>query len=194
MFRKSAAAGHVGASGSAQSNTSGVHATRLWAETFLLRLISRCLHPASLLPLSEAIIFDDIRALRPFGAKPRSSILRALMKPSYYLATSGTTAGDAISPDSPDASILYQLLSESGRVVNERAWFEAFCAIVTELPTADRSGTTRGRKGSEALIEAALRDKVLQARFVRGAADLEFIGAFQENARKKGSVTRLMFD
>ena len=158
-----------------------------------MQLIARCLHPTSLLPLSEAIIFDDIRALRPFGAKPRSSILRALMKPSYYLATSGDVASDAISTDSPDASILYQLLSESGRVVNERAWFEAFCAIVAEFPKAGRTGT-RGRKESDALVEAALRDRVLQARFVRGAADLEFIGAFQENARKKGFITRLMFD
>ena len=73
---------------------------------------------------------------------------------------------------------------ESGRVVNERAWFEAFCAIVTELPTAGHS-STRGRKGSEALIEAALRDKVLQARFVRGAADLEFIGAFRKIQGRK---------
>ncbi|KAJ1925153.1 Origin recognition complex subunit 3 [Tieghemiomyces parasiticus] len=139
----------------------------------LFRLTTRCYDR---LPLHELFYYSNDRLLkRAFSPQPRASIQTALGQPNVYIrcrCCADHQESDAIHHTHDDTCVLYKLYLECGRLINLYDWFMAFSSI----------------KEAEAHRPSP---KELQARFVRGISDLQFLGFIKPTMRKTDHVIRL---
>ncbi|KAG9062308.1 Origin recognition complex subunit 3 [Linnemannia hyalina] len=148
--------------------------------------------------------------IRAFLPQPRASIQTALGQPEVYLncdccrppsGSAGQSLADMVLPTQHDTCILYKLYVECGRMINMYDWFTAFGMILergeqpggVEEPLAKkRAGAKGSRTGSKAKTKASKLDqKEVQARFISGVAELQFMGFIKSTTRKTDHVMRL---
>ncbi|KAG0282023.1 Origin recognition complex subunit 3 [Linnemannia gamsii] len=167
------------------------------------------------MPLNEICYYSQITIQqKAFLPQPRGSIQTALGQPEVYLncdccrppsGSAGQSLADLVLPTQHDTCILYKLYVECGRMINMYDWFTAFGMIlergqksdgVEEPPSKKRAGGRVGRAGSKAKTKAnananKLDQKEVQARFISGVAELQFMGFIKSTSRKTDHVMRL---
>ena len=80
--------------------------------------------------LHEAFIIDMKNPLKEvFSPRPRYAIERALARPFDYLISTSNTSEARVSAKQPATAILYQLILESGALVNVHDLWQAFNAV-----------------------------------------------------------------
>lgn len=113
----------------------------------------------------------------------------------------------------PDTSILFRGYLEAGRMINVFDWYQSFAAVLetqrdrgirVENQQADGSpsdGTVGGHGGSDddeneggEEVEDEQWGMEVQARFIRGVHELDFMGFLKHTGRKPDHVTRTVFD
>ncbi|KAJ1974116.1 Origin recognition complex subunit 3 [Dimargaris verticillata] len=128
------------------------------------------------LPLHELFYYDNVLLLkRAFNAQPRATIQTALSQPSHYLGChccKQHLEANAMSASHDDTCVLYKLYQECGRMINLYDWFTAFASIKESEPHHPSPGE-------------------LQARFIRGVSELQFLGFIKPTSRKTDHVLRL---
>jgi origin recognition complex subunit 3 len=109
----------------------------------------------------------------------------------------------------PDTSILFRGYLEAGRMINVFDWYQSFAAVLEaqrdrRLGIEDQQAgysPSDGRRQSnddENEGEEAVEDEgwgmEVQARFIRGVHELDFMGFLKHTGRKPDHVTRTVFD
>lgn len=147
-------------------------------------LFIKVLIPPRSFPFHEVFYFDSTSTIRRhMVAAPRLAIQTALSEPNYYLRQPCLDVTDGVIPPSaPDVSIAYKLHNECGRIINLYDWLEAFHTIVN---SGDNSDDNFNNKENEEINE------VTQARFIRAASELQFLGFIKPTKRKTDHVQRL---
>ncbi|KAF9429269.1 Origin recognition complex subunit 3, partial [Entomortierella beljakovae] len=156
-----------------------------------------------------------------FLPQPRASIQTALGQPEIYLNcecchpptdASSMSLSDLVLPTQHDTCILYKLYVECGRMINMFDWFTAFGMILergvegskvddddndNESNRSKKRPKTR-RKNIKIKKETdnpdegkKLDQKEVQARFIAGVAELQFMGFIKSTNRKTDHVQRL---
>ncbi|PKY07040.1 origin recognition complex, subunit 3 [Aspergillus campestris IBT 28561] len=88
--------------------------------------------------LHEAFIIDMKNPLKEiFSPRPRYAIERALARPFDYLISTSNTSEARVSAKQPATAILYQLILESGALVNVHDLWQAFNAVFESDGDAD---------------------------------------------------------
>ncbi|XP_063599512.1 origin recognition complex subunit 3-like [Penaeus indicus] len=137
------------------------------------------LQPPVKRPLHEIMFFDCSSTVkRHLIGMPRAALTTALSNPHHYLQCNCCKLEDptSIITTMPDVSVVYKLHLECGRLINLYDWLQAFISVVD--PEAD----TSNRKAI---------DQKLQARFVQGVSELQFLGFIKPTRRKTDHVARL---
>ncbi|KAI8595169.1 hypothetical protein EDD21DRAFT_51588, partial [Dissophora ornata] len=164
------------------------------------------------------ILHQNTQAFLP---QPRASIQTALGQPELYLncdcchppsgaAGSSSSPAEMVLPTQHDTCILYKLYVECGRMINMYDWFTAFGMILERgavdnnddndnedqdnVPPRKRAKTKLKKKGSKSEQDEnkqGLDQKEVQARFISGVAELQFMGFIKPTNRKTDHVQRL---
>ncbi|ROT85018.1 putative origin recognition complex subunit 3-like [Penaeus vannamei] len=137
------------------------------------------LQPPVKRPLHEIQFFDCSSTVkRHLIGMPRAALTTALSNPHHYLQCNCCKLDDptSIITTMPDVSVVYKLHLECGRLINLYDWLQAFISVVD--PEADTSN------------KKAI-DQKLQARFVQGVSELQFLGFIKPTRRKTDHVARL---
>ncbi|OAQ35888.1 hypothetical protein K457DRAFT_13122 [Linnemannia elongata AG-77] len=167
------------------------------------------------MPLNEIYYYSQIAIQqKAFLPQPRASVQTALGQPEVYLncdccrppsGSADQSLADMVLPTQHDTCILYKLYVECGRMINMYDWFTAFGMIlergeqstgVEEPPAKKRAGAKGSRVGSKARTKEnantnKLDQKDVQARFISGVAELQFMGFIKSTTRKTDHVMRL---
>jgi len=113
----------------------------------------------------------------------------------------------------PDTSILFRGYLEAGKMINVFDWYQSFAAVLEtrrqmglgtdqmqasdppdaapDRPPSDHDGVTQG-DGEE--VEDEKWGMGVQARFIRGVHELDFMGFLKHTGRKPDHVARTVFD
>lgn len=111
----------------------------------------------------------------------------------------------------PDTSILFKGYLEAGRMINVFDWYQSFALVLEaqqrrglraeDEDDSPQGGVSRGRIQCEddgAMQEGEEEDErwgmEVQARFIRGVHELDFMGFLKHTGRKPDHVTRTVFD
>ena len=121
-----------------------------------------------------------------FAAQPRKQTIDSLSHPWHYLSSLENHAR-SINKHLPDSSILYSLMGERGKNVNLYDWFQSFCTIIHDT-------NVTGTRKSDTVVQDMLTNPEVQVRFIRGVADLQYIGCFLPEGRKGDHVSRIVYD
>ncbi|KAJ3358693.1 Origin recognition complex subunit 3 [Allomyces javanicus] len=147
---------------------------RLAAEMcdWLQATLEAWLVPPKTLVAHELLYQDRVLALdTTLTAQPRTSVQTALLRPEVFLNVAGS-GSDAPFLE-PDASILYKLHLECGRLINLFDWYTAFVTIIRRAP------------------DFVDDEKVTFVRFIRAVAELQVLGFIKPTNRKTDHVQRL---
>lgn len=125
----------------------------------------------------EIFLRDSKISVSAFWPKPRETLENGLGNPEVYLdnrlqVSDGTEAiNEQVSRPihGNPTCMMYQLLQESGALVNVSDWWEAFKAL---------------------LEDSELEDQHMMALFQRGLAELQFLGLIRPSRRKADHVHR----
>ncbi|KAL1928438.1 hypothetical protein VTP01DRAFT_2794 [Rhizomucor pusillus] len=143
---------------------------------WILKILNETLRSYTTNFMYELVYYTSSRLHeKSFAAQPRAAVQTALSQSHHYL-NCDCCAGenkDQILPSEHDTCILYKLYLECGRMINMYDWFVAFGCILER----DKS-----RK---------LKEKEVQARFVRSVAELQYLGFIKPTQRKTDHVIRL---
>jgi len=136
------------------------------------------------MPCHEIFYYDDVQTVKSrLNGTPRVAIQKALSDPKSYLHCSCCSSDtEEISSSMPDVCILYKLHLESGRLINLYDWLQAFMSYI------DPALTDGKKKKSEKKRKA---EEQIQARFIRGISELQFLGFIKGTRRKTDHVSRL---
>ncbi|XP_039251159.2 origin recognition complex subunit 3-like [Styela clava] len=158
---------------------------RIKALEILDVLFTKILLPPRSFPFHEIFYFDSTSTIkRHMIAAPRLAIQTALSDPNCYLQQPCLDATDGVIPPSaPDVSIAYKLHNECGKIINLYDWLEAFHTIVN-------SGDNNPHSDKENNQNEEI-NKFTQARFIRAASELQFLGFIKPTKRKTDHVQRL---
>ncbi|KAF9174645.1 Origin recognition complex subunit 3 [Mortierella sp. AD011] len=127
-----------------------------------------------------------------------------------------TSRAEMVLPTQHDVCILYKLYVECGRLINMYDWFTAFGMILERVVgvegdddndgNVDEGANSLGRakkrakvqpkkaakkKSEESVKKEGLDQKEVQARFISGVAELQFMGFIKPTNRKTDHVQRL---
>lgn len=116
------------------------------------RHLGSCLIDPKELPLHEVFLFDQRFLGDVFAPRPLPVIDRALSHPHDYLGCDCCDSTDMLSRTQPATAILYQLLLESGAVINTADLWSAFQAIVGDA-TGDATGDAAEDANADATAE-----------------------------------------
>ncbi|XP_014219499.1 origin recognition complex subunit 3 [Copidosoma floridanum] len=131
-------------------------------------------HPRKV-PIHEIFCFNDLGTVQHYiKGSTKASIYNSLNDPHILLPNTCCVNQPNISQH-PDINIIYALHMENRKMINMYDWLQAFVCIVD--PTA---------AGEEKEI-----DPLLQARFSRAVAELQFLGFIKPTRRKTDHVKRL---
>jgi origin recognition complex subunit 3 len=138
----------------------------------------------------------------------------------YFAKSDGSVSNDVEGEapavwELPDTSILFRGYLEAGRMINVFDWYQSFAAVLEtqrekELRAGDRKqaddspcdeaahGRRRGSDEEEMEDGEEMEDEKwgmeVQARFIRGVHELDFMGFLKHTGRKADHVTRTVFD
>ncbi|KAI2467714.1 origin recognition complex subunit 3 N-terminus-domain-containing protein [Annulohypoxylon bovei var. microspora] len=134
----------------------------------------RCDNAKDLL-FSELWFFDSKAPYKDvFIPRPRGVVERALSRPHDYLNCSCCeTKGDSAIPSFPTTSILYQLYSETGSLINVADLWSAYYAIVGEEN------------------EEGLEERAALVLFYRGLAEMRAMGFVKQSRKKADHIAKL---
>ena len=147
---------------------------------------------------------------------PRAHITSALLHPESYAAQnphperaasdSGGAEGEVPAVwELPDTSILFRGYLEAGRVINVFDWYQSFATVLEtqrqrgletgdgDSPSGGAAHERRKTDGGEEVEDEKWAMEV-QARFIRGVHELDFMGFLKNTGRKPDHVTRTVFD
>lgn len=95
----------------------------------------------------------------------------------------------------PDTSILFRGYLEAGRMINVFDWYQSF-AVVLEAQRRRKleAGAEEQNGEDETMQEDEKWGAEVQARFIRGIHELDFMGFLKHTGRKPGHVARTAFD
>ncbi|XP_013141479.1 PREDICTED: origin recognition complex subunit 3 [Papilio polytes] len=145
--------------------------------SWLCAALARALRPHHHHTFHELVFFSDVASVKKqiVGA-PRGAVHTALSDPHHYLQCKccGPARGASVSGALPDVSLAYKLHRECGKHINLYDWLQAFAAV---LHPADD--------------EQAHQNPLVQARFSRAVAELQFLGFIKSSKRKTDHVMRL---
>lgn len=136
------------------------------------------------MPFHEIFYFNDMQLVKQrINGTPRGAIQKALSNPNFYLQCTccPPEKGD-IQPTMPDVCILYKLHLEGGKLINLYDWLQAFITVI------DPSLSDTSKKKSQ---KKKKLEEQLQARFIRGVSELQFLGFIKATKRKTDHVARL---
>ncbi|KAI0889963.1 origin recognition complex subunit 3 N-terminus-domain-containing protein [Annulohypoxylon maeteangense] len=124
---------------------------------------------------SELWFFDSKAPYKDvFIPRPRGVIERALSRPHDYLNCSCCeTKGDSALPSFPTTSVLYQLYSETGSLINIADLWSAYYAIVGEEN------------------EEGLEERAALVLFYRGLAEMREMGFVKQSRKKADHIAKL---
>ncbi|EAA07165.2 AGAP010406-PA [Anopheles gambiae str. PEST] len=165
----------------AKSESAATRAVGKIMDYFLGNIFQRHLHPPTgkKVPFIELFLYNDSSFIRRhiIGA-PRAAVHTALNNPQFYTQCECCTLDESscIIPSLPDLSIAYKLHLECGRMINLFDWLQAFRTVIDDVNS----------DGAEQQI-----DPVIQARFTRAVAELQFLGFIKTSKTKTDHVTRL---
>uniref|UniRef100_A0A182MTR2 Origin recognition complex subunit 3 n=1 Tax=Anopheles culicifacies TaxID=139723 RepID=A0A182MTR2_9DIPT len=147
----------------------------------LKNIFQRYLRPATsqTVPLVELFLYNDSTYLRQhIIGTPRAAVHIALNNPQYYTQCDCCIPDESscIVPSLPDLSIAYKLHLECGRLINLFDWLQAFRMIIDD----------KNNDEPEQQVEP-----IVQARFTRVVAELQFLGFIKTSKTKTDHVTRL---
>ncbi|KAG0255880.1 Origin recognition complex subunit 3, partial [Mortierella polycephala] len=134
--------------------------------------------------------------------------------PSVPGAPARGSLADVVLPTQHDTCILFKLYVECGRMINMYDWFTAFGMILERGLDVNRGrdddgqydddngkdGSPKRKRAKKKSIKAAAVDvdkkqgldqKEVQARFISGVAELQFMGFIKPTNRKTDHVMRL---
>jgi origin recognition complex subunit 3 len=102
----------------------------------------------------------------------------------------------------PDTSILLQRYLESGKMINVYDWFESFqppLETQRDLVTNTRRKSPQKAKANERRKKPTAEEEekwklLVQARFIRGLHELDYLGFLKHTKRKPDHVLRTCFD
>lgn len=114
----------------------------------------------------------------------------------------------------PDTSILFKRYLEAGRMINVYDWFESFALVleeqqrdaegeneeeeeVLETPSKHQTGKAGSKPKPAKETDAEKEEKwgmEVQARFIRGLHELDFMGLIKHTGRKADHVLKTVFD
>ncbi|KAI9318682.1 origin recognition complex subunit 3 N-terminus-domain-containing protein [Dichotomocladium elegans] len=159
----------------------GTDRTRIAIEVadWISQTLKQYLRSFTDVPLYELVYYTNVKLHeKSFSAQPRAAVQTGLGQAHHYLNCACCNklkdSRGHILPSEPDASILYKLYLECGRLINLYDWFVAFGCILEREKRSDR-----------------LEEKEVQARFVRSVAELQFLGFIKPTQRKTDHVQRL---
>lgn len=109
----------------------------------------------------------------------------------------------------PDTSILFKGYLEAGRTINVFDWHQSFAAVL-ETQRQQGFGTGDQKQAIASPSDGAVHAKItqesgeeeedekwgmeVQARFIRGVHELDFMGFLKHTGRKPDHVARTVFD
>ncbi|KFH74264.1 hypothetical protein MVEG_01477 [Podila verticillata NRRL 6337] len=174
----------------------------------LARLFKTYLACHTKLPLYEIFYYSQVTIQqKAFLPQPRASVQTALGQPEQYLncncchppqGAHATSLADMVLPTQHDTCILYKLYVECGRMINMYDWFSAFGMILerglesTSPKEVKRPSKKKGRQQEPDFErQGGLDQKEVQARFISGVAELQFMGFIKPTNRKTDHVQRL---
>lgn len=177
-------------------------------EKFLKDFFETILINPQTLFLREIIIYDLKSPHRDvFTPKPRLAVERALSSPHEYLGCDCCEGlENTLSPLQPTTAILYQLYLESGAVINAADLWSAFHAIVVNEDCEDED-TDQQRalyvifhrldcSPTESRIcysNISLTVPSCRAHFLRGLAELKYMGMIKTSRKKVDHLTKLIW-
>ena len=113
----------------------------------------------------------------------------------------------------PDTSILFRGYLEAGRMINVFDWYQSFAAVLEtqrdrwlgnedqQASDSPSEGAGRGcrksdddESGSGEGVEDEKWGMEVQARFIRGVHEMDFMGFLKHTGRKADHVARTVFD
>ena len=149
---------------------------------------------------------------------PRAHITSALLHPESYAAQEprpetaegGVGESDYVGGEVPavwelpDTSILFRGYLEAGKTINVFDWYQSFAAALEtqrqkRIKAEDQKQVSHGRddEAMQADGEEGEEEKwgmEVQARFIRGVHELDFMGFLKHTGRKPDHVARTVFD
>jgi len=129
----------------------------------------------------ELYYFRDLRDLiKVFRPAPLEALQTALLSPQTYLGKSSCDPTNVTTM--PDTTLLFMRYLESGKMINLYDWFEAFSSTLQVPPPTDAD--------DEAQVE---RRREVQARFMRGFHELDYLGLLKGTKRKPDHVLKTVF-
>lgn len=125
----------------------------------------------------EIFLRDSKISVSAFWPRPREILENGLANPEMYLSNRLQVSDDAEAADEQASTsiqgnptcMMYQLLQESGALVNVSDWWEAFKALLEDSESEERH---------------------MMALFQRGLAELQFLGLIRPSRRKADHVHR----
>jgi len=147
-------------------------------------LFKKYMHSPLSMALHEIFYYNDSYTLKQrIDGTPRVAIQAALSNPKSYLKCGCCPAATDIIQDTlPDVCILYKLHLECAKLINLYDWLQAFITVI------DPSLVDSKRKKSKAKQKL---EEQLQARFIRGVSELQYLGFIKGTKRKTDHVQRL---
>ncbi|KAK3821049.1 MAG: origin recognition complex subunit 3 N-terminus-domain-containing protein [Benniella sp.] len=161
-------------------------------DEFLAKLFSTYLDCHTKMPLYEICYYSQVTIQqKAFLPQPRASIQTALGQPELYLNCEccHPPSADMVLPTQHDTCILYKLYVECGRMINMYDWFTAFGKQKPKATTTTK--TKKQQKQQPEQPPQRLDQKEVQARFISGVAELQFMGFIKPTNRKTDHVQRL---
>ncbi|XP_058809862.1 origin recognition complex subunit 3 [Phymastichus coffea] len=124
-------------------------------------------------PLNEIFCYNDISNVKEFiRGSMKANIDISLNDPGYIFRCDCCSSSDCIRTN-PDICIVYKLHLECGKMINLYDWLQSYLTIVDPDHYEDDV------------------DPVLQARFTRAVAELQFLGFIKATRKKTDHVKRL---
>lgn len=105
----------------------------------------------------------------------------------------------------PDTNILFRGYLEAGRMINVFDWYQSFAGVLETqrhrgFGIEDQQDGGSPSDGVESVQEGGEEEEEgkwemeVQARFIRGVHELDFMGFLKHTGRKPDHVTRTVFD
>jgi origin recognition complex subunit 3 len=119
----------------------------------------------------------------------RASIVAGILRPHDFTSNPRPKNPDTF----PDTTLLFERYLESGKLINIYDWFESFkVALESQTqgnsPKKSRKGKKKGKEKDELELLG------IQARFMRGLHELDYMGFIKHGGRKVEHITRTVFD
>lgn len=94
----------------------------------------------------------------------------------------------------PDTAILFRRYLDSGRMLNAYDWFESFTQALSGEQDDEDEMQVGGEDEEEAGKLDEERQNELQARFLRSAHEMDWMGLLKSTGRKRDHFARTLFN